>query len=219
MAQIVESLATDRRLRLYTEDFARKMGIGTAWTKIRIGLRLSLQATSTANSSLFAFGVCQGDTNTFKSGTTTDFIGAILGTTASQNYAYTAGPPAFITGTSLAAINRIGNTNTIVNTSSSNVVISTAPATIRSILITDIEKNFTNNKVSSWGSTSTTVALDATLATLMTFMESDTLTGLAALTTNNIPYSGSGLWDTVNVSWNNSIQPVEISDVIVTRIY
>jgi hypothetical protein len=37
MAEIVETLAADRRLRLYNEDFARKMGIGTAWTKIRIG--------------------------------------------------------------------------------------------------------------------------------------------------------------------------------------
>lgn len=219
MAEIVETFAGDRRLRLYNEDFARKLGIGTSWTKIRIGIRISVQATSQVNSTAFTFGVCQGDTNTFKSGSTTDFIGAIFGGSVTANFTYLAGPPATLQTTLLSGIARIGSTNTIVTATNQTISISATPATVRSILLVDIEKNFTNNKILTWAPNQNNAQFDQPIGTLMNFMEADTLTGMSVGATANIPYSGAGLWDTLNISWNNAIQPLEISDVIVTRIY
>lgn len=221
MAEIVETLAADRRLRLYNEDFARKLGIGTAWTKLRIGIRLSVQATSAANASRLAFGVCQGDTLTFKNVATTDFIGGLFGGTVSNTYAFNAGPPTYISTGAMGAINRIGNTNTIVSPGSATAVITATPS-VRSLLFVEIEKNFTNNKVLCYGTNPTGAATDATLAQLMTYMEADVPSNNAIIQVfilSNIPYSGAGLWDTLNISWNNAIQPIEISDIIVMRIY
>lgn len=221
MAEIVETLAADRRLRLYNEDFARKLGIGTAWTKIRIGIRLTVQASSAVNASRLAFGVCQGDTNTFKSATTTDFIGGLFGGTVSNTYAFNAGPPTYISIGAMGAINRITNTNTIVSPGSATAVITATP-TVRSLLFVEIEKNFTNNKVLCFATSPTGAAVDATVGQLMTYMEADIPSNspiIQSFTLSNIPYSGAGLWDTLNISWNNAIQPIEISDIIVMRIY
>jgi hypothetical protein len=221
MAEIVETLAADRRLRLYNEDFARKLGIGTAWTKLRIGIRLSIQATSAVNTSRLVFGVCQGDTLTFKNAATTDFIGALFGAAVSNTYAFNAGPPTYVSTGQMPGISRIGNTNVLVSPSSATVVITATPS-VRSLLFVDIEKNFTNNKIVCYATNPAGAVVDATLAQLMTYMEADVPTSNAIIQNfvlSNIPYSGAGLWDTLNISWNNANAPIEISDIIVMRIY
>jgi hypothetical protein len=221
MAEIVETLAGDRRIRLYNEDFVRKLGIGTGWTKIRIGLRLTVQASSAANASCFAFGVCQGDqsTSVFKSGSTVDFIGGMLGNAASNTYPYTAGPPNYISSGAMGAINRRNGVNTISSPGSATAVISANPA-VRTLFFVDIEKNFTGNKILTYGTNPTGVLADASLGQLMTYLEADVLnTVVQNFILTTIPYSGPGQWDSLNISWNNAIQPVEISDIIVLRIY
>jgi hypothetical protein len=222
MAEIVETLAGDRRIRLYNEDFVRKLGIGTGWTKIRIGLRMTVQATSSALASCFTFGVCQGDsaTSVFKSGSTVDFIGGMLGNAASNTYAYTAGPPNYISSGAMGAINRRAGVNTISSPGSATAVISANPA-VRSLFFVDIEKNFTGNKILTYGTNPVGLANgDASIGQLMTYLEGDVLnTFVQTFILTTIPYSGPGLWDSINISWNNAIQPVEISDIIVLRIY
>lgn len=222
MAEIVESMVGDRRIRLYNEDFARKLGIGTGWTKIRIGMRISINATSACNASRFVFGVCQGDTSTdvFKSVSTPDFIGGMLGNAATNTYAYTAGPPSYVSSGAMAAVARVNGVNTFVSPGSANAAISASPATLRTLFFVDIEKNFTNNRILCYGTNGPTITGDSPIGQLMTYMEADIPNAAVQnFILSNIPYSGPGLWDTLNISWNNAIQPIEISDLIVTRIY
>lgn len=206
---------------LGNEQFGRTMALGIAWSKLRIGIRLSVQASGAVNASGLVMGVCQGLTNMYKSATTTDFVGGHFGNTVDNtNYQYAAGPPGYIFSNAVLALKRVGNVNTTNTTTSASMYISATPASVRTIWMVDIQRGSPNYLVQSFVPTSVAFAqTDASFGTFMVAMETEPAPSVQGQILTSIAYSGAGLMDTVNISWNNNIQPVEISDICVARLF
>src|SRR5437016_5032790 len=71
------SSVVDQRIALSNSHFARPHGISTAWTKLRIALRLSMTDSGSAitGSPDFSIGLCSDTTNIYKDATTDHFAG------------------------------------------------------------------------------------------------------------------------------------------------
>jgi hypothetical protein len=226
MAEIVQTIVGDQALRLYNEQFGRRMNIGAAWGKIRVGVRFVISATSAINDSGLVLGVSQGTTNMFRSASCEDFIGGHMGATLQNtDWVYNAGPPAFASsgGFSTLALNKIGPTVVSVAPGGSTTTYMPVAPT-RGIFAVDIEKSFNQMRV-----TPRTVGTQALGQTDLNFgnfvqnMENDvTMLPVFGQSQNVIlvPYTaGRFAWDSVNVDWNNGAQPIEISDLVVIRFF
>lgn len=212
-------------MRLYNEQFGRRMAFGAAWGKIRILVRFAIEATSTMNASSLMIGVSQGTTNMFRSGTTTDFVGMCMGAVVGANtWTFQAGPPPFaqLGGFVPLAVRRIGNTNTTVAPGGSlNIQMPLSP--IRNVCGVDIEKSDASFRVKPLAIGVSTVAqTDLNFGNLMFNADNDTATiPLIGHSPNflTLPYTGNFAMDSVNIDWNNGIQPCVISDIVVIRFF
>lgn len=82
MAFIVDSLIPDTNhlLQLGNEEFVRRLGFGTGWTKIRVGVRLCLNDSQTdILTGSFALGLCEGVGAGFKAQAASKWVGFIPG--------------------------------------------------------------------------------------------------------------------------------------------
>lgn len=224
MAQLIQFASGDQALRLYNEQYGRRMEIGCAWGKIRVLVRYTCEATSTVNASGLVVGVSQGTTDMFRSSNTTDFIGACFGTNAqNNNWTYTGAPVYAQTG-GLApiALLRQGSTNTIVPPGgSTNVQMALSP--IRGVFGVDIEKSNASFKIKPLGCAVATLAqTDYNFGNFMFNADNDISTiPLIGHSPNTLvmPYTGNFAFDSVNIDWNNGIQPMVINDILVVRFF
>jgi hypothetical protein len=115
MATITKT-GSDARLKLGAEEFVRKLGsFGNKWERIRVGMRLVFDYYGAQTYPAFCIGICRGSTNTFRSASTTDYVGHEIGyaTVPSTNplqynfgYSYMSSSSLFLS--------RVGSTNTLV---------------------------------------------------------------------------------------------------------
>jgi hypothetical protein len=225
MAEIIQLVSGDQALRLYNEQFLRTMAFGAQWGKIRVIVRFCCDATSTINSSGLVVGVCQGTANPFRSSQTDDFIGACLGTAIqTNNWTYNAGPPPYATvgGFLPVAFKRQGSTNTVVPPGGSITIYMPISPT-RGIFGVDIEKSNGVMRVKPLGiQTQALAQTDYNSGNFFFNSDNDVSTspligGLPNVL--SVPYTGQYAFDTVNIDWNNGIQPLNISDIMVVRFF
>ena len=222
MAFIVETISGDRRIQLGYEEFIRRMTIGTNWTKIRIGLRLALNGSSSLSSSApFFLGVCQG-ANGFLSPVTTDYFGAKPGNTSAEGWTFTAGAPGSYNPVNAGYYVAKKTGSTITNTGivvPNSPFFVSSPATNHSQFFLDITKGSPNYTTAMWAPNSVQVVTDVAVSAFLSNLENETapgtVTALGALSTN--AYSGAALFDSVSVVWTRSTPTVEISDIAVCR--
>jgi hypothetical protein len=223
------SSVVDQRIVLANSEAKRVLAIGSVWTKIRIGMRLSISASAniTGNPRL-AIGLCTSAADGFGRSNTTHFAGVRMSGTA---FNYSAGPPAYLTASAAGAFvacKRIGSTTTDGSAvSSAATMISSAVASIRSCLFLEITRgnpNFTfqlgaptvaagaQTDVTLWTSMDNPQWSDVSLNSIL----SNYNTGNAvALAVDEATY---GKLTTVNVYWDKSAMPLEISEIKVTRL-
>ncbi len=215
------SSVDDKRARLANSNFARlwSSDLGTTWTKIRIGCRLSIEDSGAAISGAkFAFGICSGTSNIFMDATTTHWLGVIHG-----NYGATlnrgAGPPVQYNNY-IELYKKVATTLTLIDFGNSNTVYMRDCTTAnRAVMFLDITKGspFTLRLfccTSASGDVSVTTYLDQLP------VASPTITGHAfgnAVTTT-IDEATNGYFNAVNVAWDKSSPAIEISDLAVVRL-
>ena len=228
-------MAGDKRLQIGAEELVRKFSFGTAWTKLRIGIRLSYANPSAINISELdcglILGVCEGDTNTFSSPTTTNFVGIAPQTGGSYlwtgTWSYQGASPitySIQTGnhcylqkdpTGLSAA-------TFAYTAAS--YITARPTTHACAYMLDITKQ--NNAVmfrmiGNNGSIDATQ--NVTQAAFLTMMENDNTNAGTSYNTTSVTTRTSSLpartWDTMSISWNKCTKPFDLFDVAVARFY
>lgn len=224
MASIVETIAGDKRLELGNEEFARAMAMGANWTHLRIGMRVAFNGSANITAAEFVVGLCQGTSNTYRSGSTTAFIGLGLGhngTSWPQDFAFTSGPPAYYSSAAGAtALTRVGSTTTptYINTSATSQLVTAAPATVRSVVMAEFIKSGTTYTM-RWLAPSTAGQAQADVALASLLFDMDAEPAVAARTTlfASGAVTSSGSLDTVSISWNKASPTVEISDVNVVR--
>src|SRR5438874_10104744 len=109
------SSIVDQRIALSNSHFARPHGITSAWTKLRIALRLSMTDSGAAitGSPDFSIGLCAGTTNIYKDSTTDHFVGI-----QTQASSWTRSGTTYYTASGgglpyLKPMKRIGSTTTL----------------------------------------------------------------------------------------------------------
>lgn len=108
---------TFKALSLLNGQLGRRMPWGGKWNKLRIlvGWRINASATFTTVNTQFV-GVCSGTTNMVSSATTDNAIGWRWGSASGENITFTAGTRVsyFNMGTAFRFISRRGTTNTLI---------------------------------------------------------------------------------------------------------
>ncbi len=209
MASIVQTFVGDNALRLNNEEFVRKMAWGTDWK--RIGIRVNHSGLFVGNFSneFYYIGVCQGTTNTFKSGSCDEWVGFWVGS-AGGTWNYTAGPPSGVTqgGSNGKWGYKIGSVLTQSGATSVNNYIG---GTNRGYWVVDIEKTATGYNVGR-STPSVPPAVDTFGRQFEMYAQQNDSNSYSA-----VNFSTNGLLDSVSVYWTYAAVGLEISEIIVVR--
>ncbi len=218
MANIVETIAGDRRLQLGNEEFLRQMSFSSDWKKLRLGVRVAFNGNATITTVQFQIGFSQGTANGYKSNSTTDYIG--YRPQSVGGWSYNAGPPAYYSGImNFFVVTRKGSTDTSQASNSANGFVSAAPATNRSAFYVEVAKGNQPTIAGFYPNSSANAQIDCSLNNFFRLLEAETIGTEYVSNTNTftMAYNGAQAWDSVSIYWNNASPTVEISDVAVCR--
>ena len=225
MAEIITIVGDRKRLRLGNEEFVRTMNIGSDWGKVRIGMRFGIN--NAINNLIYpqlVFGLSQGTDLPYKHASCRDFIGWQFGFPAVYTVGtYIAGPIKSYRFTALAgdgvAISRVAGTTAAFASVTTNSYVGADPASNLMCSWLDIQK-----QGDTIGVTCRQNNIAVTTHTQEVFFKSteDEVnyggfgTNTSAVTVTG--YAGSALWDSVDISWNNSMpNSLEIAELYVLR--
>lgn len=219
------SSVDDKRIVLGNEQIARLLEIADNWTKLRIGLLWSINASATVSSSpRFAIGVCNGTANLYGSASTNHFVGVFPNI---SSFSYTSGPPAYLLTSVVKPRKRVGTTNTDSGSGIISPYMSAAPASIRSAFYLDIEKG-SPNYTFQVGAPDTTGAAqtDITWAKFLEGMEigmadmGSWTTGYADgnAQTVAVDEDADGVLNALNIYWNRDSPTIEVSGLAYARL-
>jgi hypothetical protein len=221
MASVIKtrtiSLATETAIQLSNSQFARTLSIGSAWTTIRVGLRLHMDTTggNLPGVPILFFGLCSGTTDIFGDASVTHCVGAISDDTwlvaGNVYYASSMLKPACKYGTTLTKGTSFGQ----------SAIPSTITAASRVCWFVDITKGSPNFSLKVFTQHTATIA-DISVATFLQQMEAATpalaqhqYIGPQTVAVDEATY---GYFDSVNVAWNQTTPVVEICDLAVARL-
>ncbi len=225
MAFIVETIVGDKRIQLGNEDFVRTMALGTNWQKIRIGLRISIYdcggnipvPEGTRNG--LTLGVCQGSTYAYSSPNCVDALGLrIPDTHDAAAFTRGSGPPVYYGCAFVCGVTKVGQSEARTGSTNINTYLSGDPGSIRSSLLLDITRGAVSYTLKPWNYQNAT-QVDMTRGTFLMQVENEATPGSLAGTAFAVPYTGSGLFDSVFLHWGRCVPTIEISDLTVVRFY
>lgn len=225
------SAALDKRITLLGDECVRTLTIGSSWSTLRLGIRLSINdfnslgAINLISPSLF-IGLCSGSSAAFGASSTTN----ALGIRTAGNLIYHAGSPAVWGADSspptMYPCKRVATTLTTGGTAYSTAIkLSQDPATSRQALVLEIVKGSPNFTLEY--ACNNTDGTDLAIATLLTAMEgaamSNVVTALGAKYARTTPMNfafdeGAGSLDSINIFWGSTIATLEISDVLFVKV-
>ena len=224
------SLVEDKRARLSNSNFARvwSSDLGTSWTTIRVGCRISMENTSANLTSTprFAFGICSGTSNIYMDTTTTHWCG-ILTNAATWVTATNNGVLVYSVenGSGPNVAKRIGSTLTVGSAFGVANMIWDCTVASRSAFFLDITKGSPNFsfKIFSYTTQNSFVSgPDVSVDTLLTQLplSSPTISnhGSSGAVTQAIDEATNGYFNAVNISWDRTSPAIEISDLAVVRL-
>lgn len=232
----------DYALSTTTTDLSRTINIGSDWKRLRIGMRLSISSSQNQvvgiviNQPQFALGLCNGTSSTYSTNTT-HFVGMDLD---SQYYLFNRTgtfPNQF--GTGQSSVNSGPTRRFVVKTGITRNVFgaafteafgayNTSGSPDRTVCYLDFAKELSGSleivvDPGLWSiqyfKTSNAQA-DVSASVFYSHLADDTASVVvAAPVQQSVPVSESinGVLNTVNIYWNKSDPPMEISDVAIWR--
>ncbi|MBI5388202.1 MAG: hypothetical protein HZA90_26355 [Verrucomicrobia bacterium] len=234
------NLTPDKFLVLGNEEWVRKLGIGSDWTKLRLGLLVALTPDGTSNliGCTFVLGLCSAGepfSNTVgfarhTPGNPANFLGAdfsLDGSSAPAPLTYNAGAGnPYLSGVFWGVRHRAAGTDYCGTVNSTNQSLATNNGTLprRSPLYLDITKGSPDFTLKAFTPTAAQAVMDFTPAHFLDGLEqpgTPVLNGqtLTAGSTTTRPFSeAGGALDTVNVFWNKSAFPLEVFAVAAYRV-
>ena len=220
------SSVVDNRVRLINSNFARlwSTDVGTSWTKIRIGCRISIEdsGANLASTPRFYFGVCSGTSNIVMDSTTTHWVGL---RTIDPSWVRVAGPPAYYRmddATSAPTFSkRVSATFTDSTQQGNDVYVYDCTTSNRSVIFLDITKGSPNFTLLMFNR-QTTTASDVDSATYLAqlALSSPTIIYHAAGLARTIATDegANGSFTAVNIGWDRTSPAIELSDVAVVKL-
>ena len=226
MAEIITIIGGRKRLRLGNEELARTMSIGADWGKVRIGMRFGINsATNNLTYAQLVFGLSQGTDRPYKHASCRDFIGWQFGFPAVYTVGtYTAGPPKSYRFNAAAgdgvALSRVAGVTTAFASGATDNYVCADPASYLMCSWLDIQKQ-TSSTIGITFRRNTSAVTTHTQEAFFKSMEDESTYGAFGNTTSAVTvtgYAGSALWDSVDISWNNSMpNSLEIAELYVLR--
>ena len=235
MAWIHDRYTYDKRIQLGYEEIVRPLSMGTNWQSLRIGIRFAVNDAARVQINQFALllGVCQGNSGILAT-STTDWIGGGLfgsllpsGTTGGATSPFTAGTPNYFAGSNqVSALWKTGVSITYGSvTSVTSYMVGTGAggsylAQNMNHLYVDIAKGSPNYSVTDYYADSiANVQTNITDSIFRQNMERATATPTnTASGAKALAYTGSGLFDSVSVSWWKAWPNIEIDSLWIVRI-
>ena len=219
------SSVVDNRIQLTNSNFARlwSSDVGTTWTKIRIGCRISIEDTGANLTSTprFAFGICSGTSNIFQDATTTHWLGFY---SVDPTWPRVSASPATYAmadvTTAPLLTKRISTTITSAATQTANPRLIDSTTANRSAFWMDVTKgspNFTASLFCRGGTTASDVSMSdylGALPLLSPAIANHTNAGDVVLA---IDEGANGSFNAINIAWDRA-SSIEISDVAVVKI-
>lgn len=233
---------SENRLIITGGQYGRKLYFGDFWGRIQIGILFRINGGATFTGDGYV-GVCSGTTNMVASASTDNFAGirwSGVGDGASNTWAFSAGTVVnkYTQSTSTRFSTRRGTTTDQGVGSGSDGRVFSATEGYRSMLFLEIERPvFASDATSitySFGMRSTSsvlVEFSLSKRSFVDVMLDVVATTLASLTTGVVIMGGSavthsfafdqstGKLDTVNISWPNATQTMEITAIAVRKVY
>jgi len=220
------SSVVDNRIRLTNSNFARlwSTDVGTSWTTICVGCRMTIEDTGAnlVSTPRLAFGICVGTSNIFMDATTTHWLGfysvdptwpRVSGSPATYAMADATTAPLFS--------KRITSTITSAGTQTANPRLcdcSTANRSAFFMYITKGSPNFTGSLFCRGGTTASDVSLAEYLAALPLSSPSITNHSNAGNVTLAIDEGANGSFNAVNIAWDRTSPAIELSDLAVVKL-
>lgn len=225
MAQILTrtySGEVDSIIKLDNEQIGRPMFFGSNWNRIRVGFRYTISGSVGTTAYPYCYlGVCSGTSSMVGAATCSNFIGIrwVEGTNIIDN--------------TTSWSQQVGNPFQVCRVVSGSLSASVQglitqahgkPTASRTMMIMDIEKGTPSYTMSLVAPTLAGIG-DISLATLTASMLYPTYSygvpvGGYDAQTRYIPFTeDSGSLDTVNIWWRTSSHPIELSDIVVMKIF
>ena len=236
MAWIYDRYTYDKRIQLGYEEIVRPLSMGTDWQSLRIGIRFAVNDSARVQITQLALllGVCQGNSG-ITATTTTDWIGGGLfgsllpsGTTGGTSSTFTAGSPNYFSGGN--QVNALWKTGTNVTygafTGVTSFMVGTGiggafGAQNMNHFYVDIAKgNPTYSITDYYADGVANVQTNITDSIFRQNMEKTATTpaNTASGAAKALTYTGSGLFNSVSVSWWKAWPNIEIDSLWVVRI-
>ena len=234
MAIIIDRISAsiaDKVLSISNEQCARTITIGSTWNRIRIGVRFKISSSfANITSANFAWGLISGTSSLYADASTNHFLGVDM--PPSTTLTYTSATINLYRNTAASAsrfITKVGLTTTEYYHTVANFafgLIENLADEYRMAAYMDIMKS--NTDPGLWTIMYTynrTVSFSTQDISATQFYNNITNDSASLLTSNvasasfQIPISQSanGNLDTINIYWNKTTPPMEISDVAVYR--
>jgi hypothetical protein len=228
------NLIEDRHLTLAGEEYLRPLGIGSNWTKLRLGLLVALTPNGTSNlpDCSLMLGVCSAatpfsGTQGYGAAVTGNYLGADFTNRTGSDLTYGAGSgnPYYYT-VNKAARRRYGVTETTASLGGSySLCCATNTGTLqrRTPLYVDITKGSPNYTLRPFFCSSAHAVLDFTAAHLLDGLEQSGVpvingqTLQAESVTNIACDETAGVFDTLSLFWNRAAYPLEVYALAVFR--
>lgn len=223
------SSIVDNRIRLSNSNAARlwSSDIGTSWTHIRIGCRLSIEDTGanlTATPQFF-FGICSGTSNLFLDATTTHWAGI---RSKDPSWLRAAGPPAsysFANATiNPVAAKKVGATITdTASTAYAAVHAADCTTANRVALFLDITKgtpwvfNVFAKQNANAGDVDIGLYLSQIVLSTPVITDHNSSSAIGGTMTLTIDEATNGFFNAVNFGWDRVSPAIEISDIAIVK--
>lgn len=223
MATTIIDVGGEKQAELGGSVMCRKMSFGTTWTKIRLGVRMTMPDTGASISSTprLALGVCSGTANPYNNGsaTTANWVGAITDTATLTYSVVTSVHYQLAAGSAWKPGTRVGTTLAVG--SALNNSLARIP-TLPSLMFVDILKGSPFSVTLMYPSNHP----NATKEHLETYMPLGTLTFLGVLAdysqgttrTMVVDEVANGYLDSFCFSWDRTFPKLKVHEVAVARL-
>lgn len=222
------SSTQDNRIQLSNSNFARKWStvLGSSWTKLRVGCRITTTVTggNLSGSPRFSVGIQSGTTNLYMdAGGPTHWAGVITFDTGwlrstpsgveTLNFWNSSAPPAFS--------KKIATT--VTSATAGDLIPRAHDATTenRACYFVDITKgspNFTGTFFGKSANSSGDVSLATYLAQVATDAASITNHGFSTSQTLAVSEGTNGTFDSIGIAWDRTDAKIELSDIAIVRL-
>jgi hypothetical protein len=224
MPATIITYSGDKRIQLSNSQLIRRPIYYNSWTKMRIGIHFCIPAAaSIGGTPRLYLGICSGLTNGIGDATTTNFVG-FMTNNATMTRTSLAGPNIYSGSLAWRFIKKVGTTFNFNTADAATSFFLSMQQPVRHGLIVEITKGSPNYSMqAAYPTANGATATDLSDTQMLGLMEMTNMSDAGTVVTN---YAGgsftnttiaadevAGSFNAINVFWDRTVAPLEISAI------